>query len=94
MDIRIRRRCTATGCGTGSRWPTERVLFRMHIQQGLPLITFRPPFVYGQRNNFYREQFFWDRLRAGRQIIIPGDGHRLMQFVYVNDLVTAMIRAA
>ncbi len=42
---------------------------------------------------FYREQFFWDRLRAGRPIIIPGDGHRLMQFVYVNDLVQAMVRA-
>jgi nucleoside-diphosphate-sugar epimerase len=65
----------------------------MHAQSGLPLVTFRPPFVYGPRNNFYREQFFWDRLRAGRPIIIPGDGHRLMQFVYVNDLVAAMIRS-
>src|SRR6185369_18007829 len=78
---------------TSHKATTERVLFRMHAQQGLPLITFRPPFVYGTRNNFYREQFFWDRLRAGRPIIIPGDGHRLMQFVYVNDLVTAMIRS-
>ena len=72
---------------------TERLLFRMHAQNGFPLVTFRPPFVYGPRNNFYREQFFWDRLRAGRPIIIPGDGHRLMQFVYVNDLVAAMVRA-
>ena len=60
---------------------------------GLPVVTFRPPFVYGPGNPFYREQFFWDRLRAGRPIIIPGDGHRLMQFVYVNDLVHAMVRA-
>jgi nucleoside-diphosphate-sugar epimerase len=65
----------------------------MNAQKGFPLVTFRPPFVYGPRNNFYREQFFWDRLRAGRPIIIPGDGHRLMQFVYVNDLVAAMIRS-
>ena len=57
------------------------------------MVTFRPPFVYGPDNPFYREQFFWDRLRAGRPIIIPGDGHRLMQFVYVNDLVQAMVRA-
>jgi len=78
---------------TSHKATTERVLFRMHVQQGLPLVTFRPPFVYGPRNNFYREQFFWDRLRAGRSIIIPGDGHRLMQFVYVNDLVNAMIRS-
>jgi 2'-hydroxyisoflavone reductase len=72
---------------------TERLLFRMHAQSGLPLVTFRPPFVYGPGNPFYREQFFWDRLRAGRPVIIPGDGHRLMQFVYLNDLVQAMVRA-
>jgi 2'-hydroxyisoflavone reductase len=72
---------------------TERMLFRMHAQRGLPVVTFRPPFVYGPRSNFYREQFFWDRLRAGRPIIIPGDGHRLMQFAYVNDLVLAMIKS-
>lgn len=71
----------------------ERLLFRMHAQRLLPVVTFRPPFVYGPRNNYYREQFFWDRLRAGRPIIIPGDGHRLMQFVYVNDLVEAMVRS-
>jgi nucleoside-diphosphate-sugar epimerase len=72
---------------------TERLLFRMHTQKGLPVVTFRPPFVYGANNPFYREQFFWDRLRAGRPIIIPGDGHRLMQFVYVHDLVAALVRA-
>jgi nucleoside-diphosphate-sugar epimerase len=72
---------------------TERMLFRMRRETGLPVVTFRPPFVYGAGNPFYREQFFWDRLRAGRPIVIPGDGYRLMQFVYVNDLVQAMIRA-
>jgi len=72
---------------------TERMLFRMRRQTGLPVVTFRPPFVYGPGNPFYREQFFWDRLRAGRPLIIPGDGYRLMQFVYVNDLVEAMMRA-
>ena len=30
---------------------------------------------------------------AGAPIIIPGDGHRLMQFVYVKDLVRALMRA-
>jgi len=72
---------------------TERMLFRMRRQTGLPLVTFRPPFVYGPGNPFYREQFFWDRLRAGRPLIIPGDGYRLMQFVYVHDLVDAMMHA-
>ena len=72
---------------------TERLLFRMHSHSGLPVVTFRPPFVYGPNNPFYREQFFWDRLRAGRPIVIPGDGHRLMQFAYLHDVVQAMVRA-
>ena len=32
-------------------------------------------------------------MRLARPIIIPGDGHRLMQFVYVKDLVRALVRA-
>jgi nucleoside-diphosphate-sugar epimerase len=72
---------------------TERMLFRLHQKHGLPVVTFRPPYVYGPGNPYYREAFFWDRMRLGRPIIIPGDGHRLMQFVYVKDLVRAMVRA-
>ena len=72
---------------------TERMLFRLRQKHGLPVVTFRPPYVYGPGNPFYREAFFWDRMRLGRPIIIPGDGHRLMQFVYVKDLVRALVRA-
>ena len=74
---------------------SERALFRLHQRIGLPVVTLRPPFVYGPGlgNTFYREAFFWDRLRAGRPIIVPGDGRRLMQFVHVKDLVRAAIKA-
>jgi nucleoside-diphosphate-sugar epimerase len=78
---------------TSNKASTERLLFRMRAQHGFPVVTFRPPFVYGPNNPYYREQFFWDRLRAGRSVIIPGDGYRLMQFVYVDDLVQAMLCA-
>src|ERR1700727_2647607 len=72
---------------------SERALFRMYHESRFPVVTMRPPFVYGPENPFYREAFFWDRLRLGRPIIIPGDGNRLMQFVYVEDLVTACLTA-
>src|SRR5262249_36510754 len=52
---------------------SERALFRMHQRIGLPVVTLRPPFVYGPGNQMYREAFFWDRLRCGRTIILPGD---------------------
>jgi 2'-hydroxyisoflavone reductase len=71
----------------------ERMLFSLHREKGLPVVTLRPPFVYGPGNPFYREAFFWDRMRAGRPVIVPGDGYRLMQFVFVRDLVAAMLRA-
>src|SRR5215813_10599435 len=70
---------------------SERALLRLHRKTGFPVVTFRPPFVYGPENPFYREAFFWDRMRAGRPIILPGDGGRLMQFAYVKDLVASMI---
>src|ERR1019366_3161199 len=72
---------------------SERALFRMYHESRFPLVTMRPPFVYGPENPFYREAFFWDRLRLDRPIIIPGDGNRLMQFVYVHDLVEACFNA-
>jgi len=72
---------------------SERALFRMYHESRFPVVTMRPPFVYGPENPFYREAFFWDRLRADRPVIIPGDGNRLMQFVYVNDLVEACFNA-
>jgi nucleoside-diphosphate-sugar epimerase len=71
---------------------SERALFRMHQRSGFPIVTLRPPFVYGPDNPFYREAFLWDRFRAGRPVILPSEGHRLMQFVYVRDLVDVAVR--
>ncbi len=72
---------------------SERALFRMHQRTGLPVVTLRPPFVYGPGNPYYREAFFWDRFRAGRAVILPSEGHRLMQFIFVKDLVELAIKA-
>ena len=72
---------------------SERALFRMYHESRFPVVTMRPPFVYGPENPFYREAFFFDRIRLDRPVIVPGDGNRLMQFVYVNDLAEACLRA-
>src|SRR4051812_13166953 len=72
---------------------SERALFRMYHESRFPVVTMRPPFVYGPENPFYREAFFWERLLRDRPVIIPGDGNRLMQFVYVNDLADACFNA-
>ncbi len=72
---------------------SERNLFRMHQRNGFPVVTLRPPYIYGPGNPFYREAYFWDRIREGRAVILPGDGRRLMQFVHVRDLVGAGMKA-
>ncbi|MGI8743195.1 MAG: NAD-dependent epimerase/dehydratase family protein [Bryobacteraceae bacterium] len=72
---------------------SERALFRMHQRNKFPVVTLRPPFLYGPGNPYYREAFFWDRLRDNRPIILPGDGRRLMQFIHVQDLVGACLQA-
>ncbi len=77
---------------TRNKAMTERALFRMHQRSGFPVVTLRPPFVYGPGNPFYREAFFWDRLKAGRPLILPSEGHRLMQFVYIKDLVEVAVK--
>jgi nucleoside-diphosphate-sugar epimerase len=72
---------------------SERALWRMHAETGFPATTFRPPFVHGPRQPFYREQFFWDRLLAGRPLILPDGGDAPMQWVFVSDLAEACVRA-
>jgi nucleoside-diphosphate-sugar epimerase len=72
---------------------SERALFRMHREAGFPVTTVRPALVHGPRQPFYREQFFWDRLLAGRQIILPDDGETPMTWVFVSDVAEVCLRA-
>ena len=73
---------------------SERALFALGRERGIPVTTLRPAFIYGEFNPFEREAFFWDRLLAGRPIIIPGDGRSTMQWVHSRDVVRAAILAA
>ena len=70
---------------------SERTLF--DPRHGIPASTIRPTFIYGPHNAFDREAFFWDRMLAGRPIVVPGDGSRLMQWVHVRDVARAAVRA-
>jgi 2'-hydroxyisoflavone reductase len=73
---------------------SERALFELHQRNGIPVTTLRPAFIYGPHNPFDREAFFWDRVLAGRPIIVPEDGLRPMQWVHVRDVARAAVLAA
>jgi nucleoside-diphosphate-sugar epimerase len=72
---------------------SERALYRLQTERGLAVSTFRPPFVHGPRQPLYREQFFWDRLGAGRPIILPDDGSAPIQWAFASDVAEACVRA-
>ena len=46
----------------------------------------RPPYLYGQMNNVYREAFVFDCALEGRRFYLPGDGEMNLQFFHVDDL--------
>ena len=71
----------------------ERRLFGLHAGSGFPVSTFRPVFVHGPRQPFYREQFFWDRLLDRRPIILPDGGLAATQWAFVADVAEACVRA-
>lgn len=46
----------------------------------------RPPYLYGQMNNVYREAFVFDCALKGRPFYLPKDGEMKLQFFHVDDL--------
>ncbi len=72
---------------------SESALFALWRERGVPVSTIRPAFIYGPNNPFDRESFFWDRLLAGRSILIPDDG-RTMQLVLSTDVARASVLAS
>ncbi len=73
---------------------SERALFALCQSDGVAVTTLRPAFIYGAHNPFDREAFFWDRLRDGRPIVIPGDGRATMQWAWSLDVARAAVLAA
>lgn len=46
----------------------------------------RPPYLYGEGNNVYRESFVFDCAMQDRAFYLPKDGGMKMQFFHVKDL--------
>lgn len=46
----------------------------------------RPPYLYGQMNNVYREAFVFDCAMKKRKFYLPENGEMKLQFFHVEDL--------
>lgn len=65
----------------------EAVLTEKCREKRWRFLIFRPPYIYGEGNNIYRESFIFDHVREKRPIILPGDGETEVQFIHIQDLV-------
>lgn len=64
----------------------EQFLQSKFEENGFPFISLRPPYLYGEGNNVYREGFVFDRLKEGKPIIIPNQGKTMVHFMHIEDL--------
>jgi UDP-glucose 4-epimerase len=75
----------------------EHYLYYYRDQFGLPYVVLRYANVYGPRQDPHGEAgvvaIFVERLLAGQECVIYGDGEQTRDYVYVGDLVRANIAA-
>jgi len=60
------------------------------VDAGIPYTSIRPTYIYGALNYNPLEQWFFERLAAGRPVCVPGHGAHLTGLGHVRDLATAM----
>lgn len=50
----------------------------------------RPPYLYGQMNNLYREAFVFECAEKDRAFFVPKDGRMPLQFFHIHDMCRFM----
>lgn len=82
---------------TVSKYATELYLHSFHVNFGIPYLIFRYPNVYGPRQNPQGEAgvvaIFTGQLLQGVPPRIFGNGAKTRDYVYVDDIVDANLRA-
>ena len=84
------RRDPMLGAYSEDKIAAEDFLFDAHRSGRFPVSIVRPPYVYGPWNNIPREAWFWDRILAGRPVIVPDGGHTLFQWAAARDVAWAL----
>ncbi|MFN0148163.1 MAG: NAD-dependent epimerase/dehydratase family protein [Dehalococcoidia bacterium] len=68
----------------------ERLLRAEFERSGFPATSLRVGHTLGPHSPLPREHAFFARLKAGRPILIPGDGLPFVHLVHVDDVASAM----
>lgn len=65
-----------------NKMEAEQVL----LKRNLNAYILRPPYLYGQMNNLYREAFVFDCALSSRKFYLPQNGEMKLQFLHIDDL--------
>ncbi len=66
---------------------TDKIAAEKELQRLVPnAYILRPPYLYGQMNNVYREAFVFDCAMKKRKFYLPEKGEMKLQFFHVEDL--------
>ncbi len=80
-----------------SKLAGEGYLYYFHVGHGLDVTCLRYANVYGERQNPHGEAgvvaIFLDRLLAGRECVINGDGLQTRDYIHVSNVVQANLSA-
>ncbi len=76
----------ALGAYSEDKIAAEDYLFAQQKSGRLDISIVRPPYVYGPWNNIPREAWFWDRIVAGRPVIVPDGGNTLFHWAAASDV--------
>ncbi len=84
------RRDPSMGAYSEDKIAAEDYLFRAQREGRFDVSVVRPPFVYGPWNAIPREGWFWDRILAGRPVIVPDGGRTLFHWAAAKDVAWAL----
>lgn len=81
-------------CGANSFWGdygTNKIAAEKYLSEKVPdSYIIRPPYLYGEMNNLYREAFVFDCAERDRAFYIPKDGKMKLQFFDIEDMCRFM----
>lgn len=61
---------------------------------GADFASIRPVYILGAKNYVERESFIYSRLIAGKELVLPGNGEAIVQFVFAQEVAEGIALVA
>jgi nucleoside-diphosphate-sugar epimerase len=65
----------------------EQIYKEVCTENNIKLTIFRPHYILGEGDYFFRHHYFFSRIEKGIPFQVPGNGQALIQFAYAPDVV-------